>query len=131
MVQNNLVTRLLTLGIAAVPVFLHAQGNLTVGSQSLHPMPKGFYGLMTEEINHSYDGGLYGELVRNRALKDDPNAPAHWTAVGGTIELRDASVPGTALTRALRVKGGGVANDGLWGVPIRPNTTYRATRCCR
>src|SRR5690348_9886278 len=24
------------------------------------------YGLMTEEINYSYDGGLYGELVRNR-----------------------------------------------------------------
>ena len=25
------------------------------------------YGLMTEEINHSYDGGLYAELVQNRA----------------------------------------------------------------
>ena len=24
-----------------------------------------FYGLMTEEINHAYDGGLYAELVRN------------------------------------------------------------------
>ena len=24
------------------------------------------HGLMTEEINYSYDGGLYGELVRNR-----------------------------------------------------------------
>ena len=22
-----------------------------------------FYGLMTEEINHAYDGGLYAELV--------------------------------------------------------------------
>src|SRR4029077_12976180 len=25
-------------------------------------------GLMTEEINHSYDGGLYAELIRDRAL---------------------------------------------------------------
>ena len=30
------------------------------------------YGLMTEEINYSYDGGLYGELIRNRAFLDDP-----------------------------------------------------------
>ena len=37
-----------------------------------------FYGLMTEEINHAYDGGLYAELVRNRAFLDDTAAPAHW-----------------------------------------------------
>ncbi|HEY2381394.1 MAG TPA: hypothetical protein VGK48_09485, partial [Terriglobia bacterium] len=28
-----------------------------------------FYGLMTEEINFSYDGGLYGELIRNRTFR--------------------------------------------------------------
>ncbi|SPE60857.1 exported hypothetical protein [Verrucomicrobia bacterium] len=27
------------------------------------------YGLMTEEINFSYEGGLYGELIRNRTFK--------------------------------------------------------------
>ncbi|MGB6392196.1 MAG: hypothetical protein WBF14_07515, partial [Candidatus Acidiferrales bacterium] len=26
------------------------------------------YGLMTEEINYSYDGGLYAEMVRNRTF---------------------------------------------------------------
>lgn len=31
-----------------------------------------FYGLMTEEINYSYDGGLYGELIRNRIFQDRP-----------------------------------------------------------
>ena len=40
-----------------------------------------FYGLMTEEINHAYDGGLYAELVRNRAFLDDPATPAHWSIV--------------------------------------------------
>src|SRR5690349_9254067 len=39
------------------------------------------YGLMTEEINHSYDGGLYAELIRNRAFLDDAKTPAHWSAV--------------------------------------------------
>src|SRR6266436_3808634 len=39
------------------------------------------YGLMTEEINFSYDGGLYGELVRNRSLKEDAKEPVHWSLV--------------------------------------------------
>src|SRR5579883_1100564 len=56
-----------------------------------------FYGLMTEEINHSYDGGLYAELVRNRNLQDDPNQPSHWSLVQsagatGTLSL-DPSHP--------------------------------------
>ena len=41
------------------------------------------YGLMTEEINHSYDGGLYAELIRNRAFLDDTHSPVHWLAVDG------------------------------------------------
>src|SRR5215467_6794845 len=40
-----------------------------------------FYGLMTEEINHAYDGGLYAELVRNRAFLDDAATPTHWSLV--------------------------------------------------
>ncbi len=35
------------------------------------------YGLMTEEINHSYDGGLYGELVQNRIFQDNRDKPVH------------------------------------------------------
>src|SRR5882724_10225595 len=53
------------------------------------------YGLMTEEINHSYDGGLYAELIHNRAFLDDASAPAHWSVVtnGGeaTIALNSAN----------------------------------------
>src|SRR5437762_1937346 len=50
------------------------------------------YGLMTEEINHSYDGGLYAELIRNRIFKDNPNTPEAWSVIreGGakaTIQL--------------------------------------------
>lgn len=29
-----------------------------------------FYGLMTEEINYSYKGGLYGELIQNRIFRN-------------------------------------------------------------
>jgi alpha-L-arabinofuranosidase len=99
------------------------------------------FGLMTEEINHSYDGGLYAELVRNRTFKDDPKTPAHWSVVadpgaGGTIALDgDDPVNATALTTSLRldiVTAGpdqrvGVANEGYWGIPVTPKTQYRAS----
>lgn len=83
------------------------------------------YGLMTEEINYSYDGGLYGELVRNRAFMDDPRQASHWTATGNdsTIALENSG-PSRSRPGALRVTGA-VANDGYWGIPVRPNTTYR------
>src|SRR3954471_13571309 len=60
------------------------------------------YGLMTEEINHSYDGGLYAELIRNRIFKDNPNTPEAWSLIreGGakaTIQLV-AGNPGNVPT---------------------------------
>ena len=51
-------------------------GTLNVDLQ--HPSVKispTFYGLMTEEINHSYDGGLYGELIQNRIFQDNDDGP--------------------------------------------------------
>jgi alpha-L-arabinofuranosidase len=105
------------------------------------------YGLMTEEINHSYDGGLYAELVQNRSFKDgpkvgqspDPHHPPHWSLIktgtaDGAITL-DSSQPvnTTGLSTSLRldVNGGegkvGVANDGYWGIPVKPHTSYHAT----
>src|SRR3954464_3889656 len=39
------------------------------------------YGLMTEEINHSYDGGLYAELIKNRIFKENPNTPEAWSVI--------------------------------------------------
>ena len=99
-----------------------------------------FYGLMTEEINFSYDGGLYAELIRNRALRDDEQTPVHWSVAkynggDGAIALEKDAVPGTALTTALRLDAtkltsgqrAGVANEGYWGIPIKPNTTYHAS----
>jgi alpha-N-arabinofuranosidase len=98
------------------------------------------YGLMTEEINHSYDGGLYAELVHNRAFLDDAASPAHWSPVHGdgaaaTIALDKGqplnAVIGTSLrldvTQASAGHAAGVANEGYWGIPVRPNTRYRAS----
>src|ERR1700674_5786268 len=99
------------------------------------------YGLMTEEINYSYDGGLYAELIRNRIFKDDVQKPVHWSVVKdkeGTASISlDESQPieNTALTTCLKLNAGGaaaghrvgIANDGYWGIPVRSNTAYRAS----
>ncbi len=93
------------------------------------------YGLMIEDISHSVDGGLYAELIQNRALNDDPKTPVHWTLIGsssaGTLTLDTANpVPNTALTHSLRLditQAGqevGAANYGYWGIPIQPRTRY-------
>lgn len=89
-------------------------------------MSSSLYGHMTEEINYSYDGGLYGELVRNRAFRDDAQKPVSWEAVGegSTIALERTGGASPALPVSLKVKGG-VANDGFWGIPIRPSAAYQ------
>jgi alpha-N-arabinofuranosidase len=99
-----------------------------------------FYGLMTEEINFSYDGGLYAELIRNRTFRDDQTTPVNWSIVKdggseGSISLDQSPVPNTALTTALKLEVGsasgkgrvGAANEGFWGIPVKPDTTYRAS----
>ena len=105
------------------------------------PVSPILHGLMTEEINYSYDGGLYAELIRNRIFRDDANnQPVHWTvekqagAEGGirvvtTHPLTDklpnsleVDVKSAAADKRLRV-----SNDGYWGIPVKPNTTYVAS----
>ena len=99
-----------------------------------------FYGLMTEEINHSYDGGLYAELLRNRAFLDDRQSPVHWSVVqsddsAASIALDGSEPLNTTITTSLRLEvtkastahRAGVANEGYWGIPVKPNTSYRAS----
>jgi alpha-N-arabinofuranosidase len=92
---------------------------------------------MTEEINFSYDGGLYAELVRDRTIGTDWQALAHWTLVARGNSVADVSVdqatgPSAALLHSLKVSvtsateaaPAGVQNDGFWGIPVRPRTSY-------
>jgi alpha-N-arabinofuranosidase len=111
--------------LAAEPTLTIDAGKAAAKSSPL------LYGLMTEEINHCYDGGLYAELVQNRAFLDDANRPVHWAAIGGATIALDPKQPlNSAIRTSLRVEipagGGGVANDGYWGIPIQPDTRYRA-----
>jgi alpha-N-arabinofuranosidase len=103
-----------------------------------------FYGLMTEEINHSYDGGLYAELIQNRAFLDSATTPVHWSVMNdadaaASIALDPTNSVNDQLTSSLRLtvtkaaKGhpAGVANSGYWGIPVQPKTSYRASILAR
>jgi alpha-N-arabinofuranosidase len=124
--------------LAANPTFMvdasHPAGKVS---------PK-FFGLMTEEINHAYDGGLYAELIRNRAFLDNAARPVHWSVVNDNgaeaiIALDPTNSFNDKLTMSLRLtvtkaaknQPAGAANSGYWGIPVQPRTSYRASILAR
>jgi len=79
--RRLLAARMLALA-TLIPSLVLAQTALRIDlSQPGVPVSPTLYGQMTEEINYSYDGGLYAELVRNRVFKDDDKTPVHWSVV--------------------------------------------------
>jgi alpha-N-arabinofuranosidase len=118
---------------------LSAQTKLTLhlDEPGLPVSPK-LYGLMTEEINFSYEGGLYGELIRNRSFKDSTHKAAFWDLQQdpqskATMSLDHKGGLNDALTVSLRLdveKAGdniSITNEGYWGIPVRPNTIYKGS----
>src|ERR1035438_6339198 len=112
---------------------IHADQPVSAVSPSL-------YGLMTEEINFSYDGGLYGEMVRNRTFLGSWAGTQYWYLVeDGNSQAKMAPDRGTgpsdALKSSLRLdvqqadghNQAGILNVGYWGMPLRPNTTYKGS----
>jgi len=95
------------------------------------------YGLMTEEINHSYDGGIYAELVRDRVVSNGWGALLNWPVVQrgdsqASIAVDQSTGPSAAITRSMKVvvskasaeSPAGIENGGYWGIPVRPHATY-------
>jgi alpha-N-arabinofuranosidase len=109
------------------------------------------YGLMTEEINYSYEGGLYTQLVPNPSFADmfnprggrrggrpNQNAPRftvrpeRWQLTD-TVKVRvrqnrqqginDANP--TSLIINCEQAGLGIVSEGYWGFPIRKSTSFK------
>jgi alpha-N-arabinofuranosidase len=98
------------------------------------------YGLMTEEINYSYDGGLYAEMVRNRTFHDDWSGIPNWYLIErgnaeAGISVDKQTGPSNALTSSMKLditkadanNPAGILNVGYWGIPLRPKTTYQGS----
>ncbi len=107
----------------------------------LHAVSPTLYGLMTEEINYSYDGGLYAEMVRNRTFQDHGfGGVAHWDIEhmgnsAASMEVDNTEGPSEALQHSLLItvkqadpaNPAGVRNEGYWGMAVRANTTYKGS----
>jgi alpha-N-arabinofuranosidase len=124
---------------AATPVLRgQAPAGLTVElnqrKASASPM---LYGLMTEEINYSYDGGIYAELVRNRTFRSDWSGILNWFLfekgkASAKLTPDPKSGPSNALPNSAKLEitaadansPAGLINEGYWGYAVRPNTRY-------
>ncbi|HUA65451.1 MAG TPA: alpha-L-arabinofuranosidase C-terminal domain-containing protein [Alphaproteobacteria bacterium] len=93
------------------------------------------YGLMTEEINYSYEGGLYAELIANRTFNSASNEMKFWSASGGATMSLDSGMPlNDVLTSSMKLDASSAGNNspaslvnsGYWGIPVRPHTIYHA-----
>ena len=99
------------------------------------------YGLMTEEINYSYDGGLYAEMVRNRTPQEGrgggthagsstTRAPPAPPSPSTTMRAPAPLLPGSLLfdiKSADAQNPAGFRNEGYWGMAVRPDTTYKGS----
>ncbi|MBR1686916.1 MAG: carbohydrate binding domain-containing protein [Prevotella sp.] len=93
------------------------------------PIQPTMYGLFFEDINYAADGGLYGELVKNRSF-EFPQPLMGWQAFG-RVELKDdgpfercphyvvLSDPGHQERRT------GLVNEGYFGIGVVKGEQYR------
>jgi alpha-N-arabinofuranosidase len=107
--------------------------NLKVSSTGGNASSPLMYGLMFEDINHSGDGGIYAELINNRAFqgsREFPSTLEPWVPVGNAVfTLQNTSIPlSSALPTSINVAPGplsstakiGLLNPGWWGIDVKP-----------
>ncbi|GLB43574.1 putative alpha-L-arabinofuranosidase C-terminus [Lyophyllum shimeji] len=114
--------------------------NLRLTTNTSHVIPPTLYGYMWEDINHSGDGGLYAELLQNRAFQGvipgTQNALNAWQPYNGaflsvtskTKGVSDA-LPNSLQVRIPKVVNGpiGFENTGFWGIKVQQGWTYKGS----
>lgn len=94
------------------------------------PIKSTMYGLFFEDINFAADGGLYGELVKNRSF-DFPQQYMGWYTFGNVeLTTKDAPFeknPHYVILRDAghREKSTGLENEGFRGMGLKENESYR------
>jgi alpha-N-arabinofuranosidase len=121
-----------------------AQGTATLTIDVANPVAKvspTLYGIMTEEINYSYDGGLYAELVSNRTFQTNRGLNLeHWTLIQNGdsragLAIDKTTGPSKAIPHSLKFtvtsadpqSEAGFYNTGFWGMALRPSTEYHGS----
>lgn len=93
------------------------------------PIQNTMYGIFFEDINYGADGGLYGELIKNRSFEFKQNLMG-WTTFGN-VNVKDdgpfercphyveVTYPGHDDRRS------GLQNDGFGGISLKQGDSYR------
>ena len=130
--------------LASLPLAAAAQQPATLTIDTAKPVAAvspNLYGLMTEEINYSYDGGLYAELVNNRTFQTNRGpGTADWTILENgnaraTMAIDKTTGPSEALPLSLKLtvdtaapkSEAGIVNSGYWGIPVHPSEQYHGS----
>lgn len=85
---------------------------------------------VSQDINNSGDGGIYAELIQNRAFQYSRNFPvstAHYFPINGaSLGIQELEQPlSKALPASMRVTTGngtgktGFKNEGYWGIDVK------------
>jgi alpha-L-arabinofuranosidase len=104
--------------------------NISVASTGGNTTSPLAYGIMFEDINHSGDGGIFAELVQNRAFQGSSIYPSNldaWYPVGdASLSLQNLSNPlSSALPTSMRLSTNatigtvGLLNTGWWGIDVQ------------
>ncbi|KAF8600840.1 glycoside hydrolase [Ceratobasidium sp. AG-I] len=135
----------LTLIALALPAFSsitrqNVANTLTVSTNGSFASSPLLYGYMFEDINHSGDGGLYAELLQNRAFQGQvPGTAAALTAwhalgsaaiavVNNITPVSEALPNSLSLTIGNNTSGSvGFSNEGFWGIGVTEGVTYDAS----
>ncbi|KAI0449085.1 alpha-N-arabinofuranosidase A [Xylaria acuta] len=120
--KQALLSLLAATAVSAVNIGVSSKGGNVTG---------GFhYGFLHEDIDNSGDGGLYAELIRNRAFQSSEGYPSSldgWYSINGAkLSLKALDKPlSKALSTSINVaptsaRGQvGFFNDGYWGMDVK------------
>ncbi|KAI5294357.1 hypothetical protein KEM52_004188 [Ascosphaera acerosa] len=83
------------------------------GGNKSHPL---LWGIMFEDINHSGDGGIHGQLLMNNGFQGNNPGLTAWKGVNGAKISEDKSTPLTsAIKSTLKIKVPSTCDDDLVG----------------
>ena len=123
--------KLTTISLLAISLTAAAQIHvIDVNTKKLGaPIQPTMYGLFFEDINYAADGGLYGELVKNRSF-EFPDRLMGWEAFG-TFEVKDDG-PFERCPHYIELRDprhgdrrSGISNNGFFGIGLHEGEDYR------
>lgn len=93
------------------------------------PIQKTMYGIFFEDINYGADGGLYGELIKNRSFEFKQNLMG-WTTFGNVNVKDDGPFERCPHYVELTYPGhddrrSGLQNEGFGGISLKQGDSYR------